>query len=188
MSPLDPDELELDADTDGPTGADGYARTRRRTVASALRPALSPKADQRLDDVPHGLWDRIAHEAGSEAAGQTHDHDAGAAQPRLAPPDDAGAAPVVPAPRQLLDRRTRRTVWLVGTAAAVLLVLVGIVAVVIDAEDEGTTVAQAQLEPLPAAVPGTEAVPASVVERDGAQKLDVVLDIPTADGFYEVSC
>ena len=41
-------------------------------------------------------------------------------------------------------------------------------------DDGGTTLAQAQLEPLPSAVPGTESAAATVVERDGVRELGPV--------------
>jgi anti-sigma-K factor RskA len=74
---------------------------------------------------------------------------------------------------------------LVGAVAAAVVVLAGTVALV-TRDDGGTTLAQAQLEPLPSAVPGTESAAATVVERDGVRELDLSLDVPATSGFYEV--
>jgi Anti-sigma-K factor rskA len=175
MSPGDPDEVELAAaraSEPQPDDTPEIALTRR--VGAAAR-ALSDE-DRRLDDLPPGLWDRIEAGAsvvptGIEAGASVVPIGAGPARRRPGPP----ARP--------------RTAWWAGAVAAAVVVLAGAVALVsglVTGDDGGTTLAEAQLEPLPAAVPGTESAAATVVERDGVRELDLSVDAPATSGFYEV--
>jgi hypothetical protein len=191
MSLRDPDEAELAAaraSQPQPDDPPDIALTRR--VGAAAR-ALSDD-DLRLDDLPPALWDRIEAEV---APGATAATGAGAG-PMAAPAapaqvertaEQASVVPIGDAPgRRRPAARARRTAaWLVGAVAAAVVVLAGTVALV-TRDDGGTTLAQAQLEPLPSAVPGTESAAATVVERDGVRELDLSLDVPATSGFYEV--
>ena len=165
MSPRDPDEVELAAaraPQPQPGDTPEIALTRR--LGAAAR-ALSDEDRRRPDELPPGLWDRIEAEASVVPIG------AGAARRRRRPP----ARP--------------RTAWWAGAVAAAVAVLAGAVALVtglLTGDDGGTTLAEAQLEPLPAAVPGTESAAATVIERDGVRELDLSLDAPATPGFYEV--
>jgi hypothetical protein len=189
MSPRDPDETELAAARvyhPQPDDTPDIALTRR--VGAAAR-ALSDD-DLRLDDLPPALWDRIEAEAGTTAATgagaeSTAEPEAGLRGERTGEP--ASVVPIgdAPARRRPGPAARRRTAWLAGAVAAAVVVLTGTVALV-TRDDGGATLAQAQLEPLPSAVPGTEAAAATVVERDGVRELDLPLDVPATSGFYEV--
>jgi Anti-sigma-K factor rskA len=191
MSPRDPDEAELAAARTSqpqPDDTPDIALTRR--VGAAAR-ALSDD-DLRLDDLPPALWGRIQAAAGPGATAASG-AGAGSMAAPAAPIEGertGGHAPVVPIGDAPARRRPgpparRRTAWLAGAVAAAVLALAGTVALV-TRDDGGTTLAQAQLEPLPSAVPGTESASATVVERDGVRELDLSLDVPATAGFYEV--
>jgi hypothetical protein len=188
MAPSDPDELELAAARSPEPAPDDTAEVARTRRLGAAARALTPE-DHALDDVPAGLWDRIAGAApgsGRDASplGRGPGETAGAERP------DDPPAPVVPfdtAPAS--RRRSRWRAGLLGAAAAAIVVVVAAIAVNGGGgadDDGGVTVAQAELEPLPDAVPGTGAATASFVERDGGTELDLPLDVPAASGFYEV--
>jgi anti-sigma-K factor RskA len=191
MSPRDPDETELAAARSSqpqPDDTPDIALTRR--LGAAAR-ALSSD-DLRLDDLPPGLWDRI--EAGTEAgtttaadAGAGPVADAAAARQRERTGEPASVVPIGDAPTRRRPARParRRAAWLAAAVAAAVVVLAGTVAL-ITRDDGGTTLAEAQLEPLPSALPGTGPAAATVVERDGVRELDLALDVPATSGFYEV--
>jgi hypothetical protein len=195
MSPRDPDELDLDAartSVGQPSDSPETALTRR---VGAVARSLSEE-DQRLDEPPRDLWDRIAARATTDRVDQLDvtpppgrrgpgDH---VAPPAVDEPAETPArvVPIGPAHRRHPGRRPRRTGWLIGAAAAAVLAVAGVVAVVSGDGDGGAPVARAELDPLPAALPGTETASASLVERDGTNELDLPLDVPTAPGFYEV--
>lgn len=179
MSSRDPDEQELEASrTARPQPTDTAETALTRRLGAAAR-ALTDD-DLAFDEPPAGVWDRIAAHV-DEPVPPTGPDAAGATRTAGEP------APVVPLrPPRHLARRGRPVGWLIGAAAAAVVVVAGAVALIAGDGGDATTVATAQLEPLPDAVPGTESAAASVVQRDGASELDVALDVPAAAGFYEV--
>jgi hypothetical protein len=177
MRPPDPDEVELAAARDPaprPDDTDDLARIRR--VGAAAR-ALTAD-DRGLAEPPPDLWAGIAGRVAAPDASLRRDD----------------VAPVVPLDRPQhaspRARRGRRAWWTAGAAAAAVLVVVaGAVVATRDGDGDagGSTVASAELAPLPDAVPGTRPAVAAVVDRDGAEELTLDATVPAAtDGFYEV--
>jgi Anti-sigma-K factor rskA, C-terminal len=189
MPPRDSDERELDAARDPlPRPDDTPDLSRVRRIGAAARSLDAEDRDPA--DPPPELWAGIADRVSSPGS----DVDATGGE------EAAGAAPVVPlegrrasaaAPAAALrpGRGRRAAWWAIGAAAAaVVLVVAGaVVATREDGDAGGSTVASAELEPLPDALPGTGPGRAAVVVRDGAEELTLDATPPEApDGFYEV--
>ncbi|HEX5947716.1 MAG TPA: anti-sigma factor [Acidimicrobiales bacterium] len=180
-TPPTPDEAELDA-------------------LRALR-GDRPAEPVTWEEPPEGLWDRIAAEldidAGEPGAPEVPDEPAAPAVPHLSavpgitetsavaspggPPPAGGTPPDVTAPVPL---RPRRPVvpWLVGAAAAAVLLVVG-VAVLGDDSPSQQVVASVDLDRLGDAGSGA----AELLEEDGRYRLQVdTADLDPGDGFLEV--
>ena len=160
-----------DATTPGP---------RDEPELDALRSLVGgrPVEEVTWEEPPAGVWDRIAAELGVPGA----------------PPGDAAGEPVAaagsvhsPGPaagRPPTDIRSRRRVvpWLVGAAAAVVLLVVG-VAVLADRSPSSDVVASVELDRLGPSGSGA----AELVEQDGRYRLQVdTADLDPGDGFLEV--
>jgi len=141
---------------------------------------------------PAGLWDRIAADLELDLDSPTVPHLTAVPRsteppaPVIAPPGGAttsgpGSAPKVAAPMPLRPRR-RAVPWLVGAAAAVVLLAVG-VAVLGDRSPSSDVVASVELDRLGDAGSGA----AELVEEDGRYRLQVdTADLDPGDGFLEV--
>ncbi len=166
-APPPPDEAELDA--------------LRALVGD--RPAEPVTWEQ----PPEGLWQRIAAEldldAGSPGAADDSAAPAETAVPPLSPVPRSTEPPASDAPAPVPLRPRRRAVpWLVGAAAAAVLLVVG-VAVLGDDSSSPDVVASVELDRLGDAGSGA----AELVEEDGRYRLQVdTADLDPGDGFLEV--
>jgi hypothetical protein len=154
-----------------PDIADGDDDLRElRALASRLDPA-----DVTWETPGDDLWDRIAADAAGDLSGIA------------APPEADERDPV--APVVALDgargsgfRQSRALPWVMGAAAAVLVLAIG--AWLMRSTDEGTTVlASSTLDQLQDTGTGT----AELVDRDGSLQLHLdTADLDPGDGFLEV--
>lgn len=153
---------------------DGDALEQLRMIADRLELDETP----RLEAPPAGLWERIAAEVDDDVAAPT--------SPRPLPGDAIAPGPqatVVPLD-EARQRRARRgpLPWMLGVAAAVLAVVIGVIALA-DRSDEPTQLASASLERLGPTGSGE----AELVDRDGHLALRVsTADLDPGDGFLEV--
>lgn len=157
----------------------------------ALRSLLGDRPAEPVtwEEPPDGLWDRIAAEldidAGEPAAPEAPDAPAGphlSAVPGITGTPAVGSPGGAP-PAGATPLRPRRTVvpWLVGAAAAAVLLVVG-VAVLRDSSSP-EVVAAVDLDRLGDAGSGA----AELVEEDGRYRLQVdTADLDPGDGFLEV--
>lgn len=157
----------------------------------ALRSLLGDRPAEPVtwEEPPDGLWDRIAAEldidGGEPAAPEAPDAPAGphlSAVPGITGTPAVGSPGGAP-PAGATPLRPRRTVvpWLVGAAAAAVLLVVG-VAVLRDSSSP-EVVAAVDLDRLGDAGSGA----AELVEEDGRYRLQVdTADLDPGDGFLEV--
>jgi hypothetical protein len=131
---------------------------------------------------PAGLWESIAGEAGVPVAATPEPPTADEPSPADETPP-AGETP--PAPVDLGARRAARRgplLWMVGAAAAAVVIVVGLVAV-LDQPSEPTVLASAPLDRLGPAGTGD----AELVDDDGDLVLQVTTEgLDAGDGFLEV--
>jgi hypothetical protein len=161
---------------------------------NALRSLVGgrPVEEVTWEEPPAGLWDRIAAELDVPATGPAA-HPGEADLPAAGPGEHPGELDVPGTPPTELDvsgtppteldrRRHRAIPWLVGAAAAVVLLVVG-VAVLADRSSSSDVVASVQLDRLGSAGSGA----AELVEQDGRYRLQVdTADLDPGDGFLEV--
>jgi hypothetical protein len=139
----------------------------------ALRalPGDHPAEPVTWEEPPESLWGRIAAELDLDAP----------AVPHLSAVPRSGSPPQVAAPMPLRPRR-RAVPWLVGAAAAVVLLVVG-VAVLGDRSPSSEVVASVELDRLGDAGSGA----AELVDEGGRYRLQVdTADLDPGDGFLEV--
>jgi hypothetical protein len=121
---------------------------------------------------PPGVWDAIAAATGVTTA------------PRAEPPPSEDAEEAEDAEVVQLEPRRRRTRWLPLAAAVLVGAAVGGGAVALTRDADGSVVAAAALDPLPAENASGRA---EVRDRDGLRSLQIDLDAPALDdGYYEV--